>query len=410
MRRESKALFVLVLVSLITRLVFILIKPPAAVALDMHYWEEVAAAFRSGLNPYAATTRLNWPPLWPLCLWILYHLCDLLQLSLQHGVQALLLISELLLLKVLYGILKKTSSEKAAFNILLFGMALNPICIFLDCQHLNFDVLVALFIALFIKDLLLFLESSRACDWIKACGFLGLGIMSKTVPVVLLPLLALKSSSLRPNQLLKGGAILFLPCAISMLIIYLLAPEDVLRKVVQYRSVGWGFLPLVLSYLRLSIPPRLHTDIFFAALLILISAASALCRKTEKPSKELVIPMALFLMGFVPCFGPGYGNQYIWWIIPLTICNYAIASDTLRKQLSYFYIVALCSYSFDYLFTPEHGFLLSSFKNNGWIEWAFEMRAVVSSGLRLFLFSGYLLLIVSALASFRFLLKLPARV
>ena len=62
-RAHARLLTVLAL-GLVARLVVLALLPEGAVSADAHYWEVVAATLRRGLNPYAETSLLNWPPLW----------------------------------------------------------------------------------------------------------------------------------------------------------------------------------------------------------------------------------------------------------------------------------------------------------------------------------------------------------
>lgn len=339
---------------LLARILFLWFKPYGAVALDILYWDEVSARLTAGQNPYVVTTRLNWPPFWMQILNLLSKLSASSGIPLRNLVQALLAGAECCVAAVL---LLRFRVRPAT---LIAGFALNPICVLLTCQHGNFDVLVGLWVLLFTASSLSFARSRAPEDWLLACAFLGLGVLTKTVPIVLLPLLSRGAKGLSPKVLALGGLLLFTPVALGMSVILTLGEEAVVRNVIQYRSVAtdFGIVGVITALAgggeRL---PLLYGNLFFLALLGGLIAAARLVQERRELSDRHFVLLTAVLLASIPALGPGYGTQYAYWFLPLLVLLYQWGDRPARRLIIGFYCVAALTYAANYLFLPSHGAL-----------------------------------------------------
>src|SRR5215831_17748511 len=203
--------------------------PDGAVSADAHYWEIVAATLRRGLNPYVETTLLNWPPLWMMVVAALDWTARTLGVPFQRALVGFLLLADLAAMALTWLLLRRLWPRARAERWVAAGLALNPVSILLCCQHRNFDVLVALSVLAALLALERRARTGALEDWLSACGWLGLGVLAKTVPLLLAPLLA--PGARRARGL---GVLLFLgPTALGLGVLMALAPAAVERNVLS---------------------------------------------------------------------------------------------------------------------------------------------------------------------------------
>ena len=214
--------------------------PEAAHSVDVDHWQLVAAVLADGGNPYRDTILLNWPPIWMQLIFALDKTASLLGVPFFRVLQVFLIVVESLLIVGLSLVIRQVAPGVNARKILIWGVALNPVAILLVVQHGNFDTLVALWLVLFAASLLRYGRRGEAVDWLAACLFLGLGVVTKTVPFVLAPLLA--DGFRRSPALVRfiGCSLLLGPVVLGMSIVYVLSPAEVTANVLAYRSFsGW---------------------------------------------------------------------------------------------------------------------------------------------------------------------------
>jgi hypothetical protein len=358
-RRLVGSLALVLGVALAARVAFILCTPRDVYSADVNNWRWVVASLERGLNPYQSTTFLNWPPLWMQILFGLNRLAAVLGLTLFQAVRAFLITVEGALIVWTFILVSRTSPSFNARRLLLVGIALNPIAILLVCQHCNFDVLVAFWVLLFVIEQTEFQATGSATAWLGSCLWLGLGVLTKTVPLVLAPLLLVGIRSLRWKERTLGGLLLFGPVVLGMSIVYSLVPAAIERNVLGYRSaqgwfgitglLGWTHRPgLMDGYSRLS--PWLFG-------VALVALSRVLWTRARLTAAQVMLLSALLLMAVV-VFGPGYGPQYIFWFMPLLIASYPLFGNSWRKGLAAFYVIAALTYCFEYSLFPSHGMLL----------------------------------------------------
>ena len=349
------------------RLLLMAVLPLSALSHDIYAWTQVAEVLARGGNPYAETHLINYPPFW-LQLIFLFT-----QLDLRFGIGFLLQIRLLLILCecvtacLLLVLARKHLRVRNATVWILGGLSLNPICILLTVQHGNFDALVGVWILLFVWCLLDHHRDNevRPSDsWLLACLFLGLGILTKTVPFVLTPLLFYRSKQLSRTTRLIGMSLVFGPVALGMSVIFALAPGPVFRHVIAYRSIpgNFGISGLLriagLDSLNLLYPP-LFTLVLLAALVLL---AIILYRLDADLSPHDVLLLCSLILVGIPLLGPGYSPQYVCWYLPMLILLAVRPDFGWRPALLVLFGVGSLTYLVEYSLIQSHGaFLIRGF-------------------------------------------------
>ncbi len=317
-----------------------------------------------GENPYNSGV-LNWPPVWMQFLFAIGKLNEITALSKIHLIQAVLVLAECVGLVLCYGILLKLNVKAKIGTGLLTGLALNPICIFLSCQHCNFDVFIGILILLFVYLMIAYFKQNEPYYWLAACFCLGLGILTKTIPFVLLPLLLVGVLNRKMGITFFGLALLFLPVSIGMSIIYTLCPEGVSQNVLSYRSMaGWYGITGLMNLKDMDNLIEAYRSVSPFLILALMAWTSLSIYKREFLNGKQLIVLALTILVFLPTFGPGYTPPYILWYLPLTVIYYFLATIA-GKRLMLAGLVILClTYTFEYAMFNSHGAFIKFFTHS----------------------------------------------
>ena len=395
-RYRFRDLLVVLLAAWAARTAFILLMPPAY-SLDARHWYEVAEALAQGRNPYSVTYYLNWPPLWMQVTWAIAQLNTLTQLPFPRILQIVLILIESAAIVALFRLLRLLAPAADIRLALLAGISLNPIAILLICQHVNFDVIVALWIVLFVTSLVRFQRSGDAVDWLAACLFLGFAVLTKTVPIVLAPLLAHGARGLSSRGRWLGAALVLGPVTLGMSIIYVLDPAGVTEHVIAYRSFAGYFGISGLSALLGVAEAGSWWAAWFPSVLVasLMWIGLRLWQRANLSGGDIVVLAAMLLM-IVPALGPGYGPNYIYWFLPLLVASAATEAGAWRKLLIGFYAVAALTYLVEYAMFDTHGMFLVRLlpENQQVARWSQEWSsAETQTVIRLPLFVGYLALL-----------------
>lgn len=329
------------------RVAFISVLPIDWQCFDLNSWHQVAEMLQAGKNPYASGL-LNWPPLW---LQIIYALT---QLSQKTGVPLIALIKlfliavESLVIGLVYLQLCAWRNPRFAWRLCLAGFALNPLALLLIGQHGNFDVLMCLWCVGALLALLRFHRTGQASDWLLACFLVGLGVLTKTVPLVLLPALAFGAQRLRVAELVFGLALVILPAALGLSVLYVLTPQAIQSYVLSYRSEAGSYGISGLLHLWgldrwQSLPNRLFNLGYFSFL-----GLWAWVNRTRKPTELELLLTSLAALLAVPTLGPGFAPQYAYWFLPLTILGWPFFSAGLKRATLLAWIVAAATYVVEY--------------------------------------------------------------
>lgn len=332
---------------------------PMTWSFDVDAWMEVARVMREGGNPYSETDLLHYAPLWPAFLRALDMLSQQTGWHFVHGLQGLLIVTDAANLIISRGLLKRSGVTRTAHNALIAVLVLSPISILLTVQHGNFDALVATWLLLFVGALWDHSRAGSGRSWLLAALFLGLGVLTKTVPLLLVPLLLIgvKQRSMSINAL--GAVLVVAPFVLSLLPIWMTDPESVARHVIAYRSLpGWFGITGLLDLAGMNGAMWTYARTGPISLLLLMAAASWYVLKQAGLSKSELVRLSLWLMLGLLILGPGYSPQYIAWLLPLSVLHVAFSEVSERRWLLATYLIATLTYLVEYAIIPDHGAFL----------------------------------------------------
>lgn len=340
----------------IVRFEFVAILPSYAYSWDISSWEEVAGILGSGENPYATTTFLNWPPLWMVCLFVLGRLAEFTGLDFILVLRLFLVTCESIVIVLTGTLIAKIAPSTNVTRLAFLGFAFNPIAIFLICQHGNFDIIAVIWIIAMLHFLVDYGRSGSDVDWLLACFFLGLAVLTKTFPLALVPLLLPGARSATWKARALGLIFVVGPTALGMSVLFALAPDAIVRNVLLYSSAPgrFGISGLANSLgltkaLALSSPV---SSLVLIALLIWGSFKAWSWRNVN--DKDLVIVCGLILLT-IPTLGPGFGPQYAIWFIAPFVAAFALGSSRWRFWLVVSYIVSAVTYYMLYAYARDLG-------------------------------------------------------
>jgi hypothetical protein len=350
---KQKTFWQVELAALAARLLFLLITHGMRRGIDTTYWIDVGQHLVKGENPYHTTTWLSWPPLWMVVISALFRTSLLLHVSFEACLHAFLIFFDLVLVAALYVLLQRQAPGRKPGSTVLWGLALNPWSILLTCQEGNFDALAGLCVILFLLAYTEYLDRREPVDWFFACLCAGLGILVKTTPLVLAPLLFMDVSRLPRRSLLLGLFLFAGPAAIGLSVIWALSPGDIISHVLLYRGDGGaGYIGLegVLRFLNVvtlyNLFKALSPLIFGGTLLWLafwLRAAWPLRRPEE--AGGFVVQIAAAAMLAIPLFGPADAPQYLYWSLPALVAVYHLSDDKSLKRVFWIaYVVSAVNF------------------------------------------------------------------
>lgn len=326
------------------------------------------------------------------------------KLSLRTGlpyfrlIQAVLIFSETLLLGVLYIVLRRVAPTKHPLVLVFLGVSINPICILLICQHCNFDVIIVLCILLSLAMLFEFSKTQEPTSWLLACLFLGVGVQAKTIPGVLAPLLLLSFQKLRFSTKALGVILFVGPATLAVTTVWALGAADYPLKIFQYRStVGCFGIPAVLGLLE--VPQLLsgYTRYFEVLYFALMGLTAVWIFYRGQLTAKQITSIALMLLIIPLGFGPGYADQYLYWIVPLCVLHYALGDHRTRITLLFFYAIACATYVVQYGFIPSHGAFIPALVKTDRVALIAIQLGNVEQFIRFPLFAAYIALSVAVM-------------
>lgn len=391
---------VLVAATLLCRTLLLWALPESAHSVDLKAWARVADLLQHGSNPYAVTDRLNWPPFWMQILYFLSAISRRTGLPFIDAVRWFLFVVEALNVTLMLAIAARYLDVARPRRLLLFGVAANPISLFLVCQHANFDALVVTAMLCFTIALLRFHRDRDPVDWLLACFALGMGVLVKTIPFVLLPLLAIGLASI-PRRVRAFGALLFVtPAAIGMSVIYVLSPATVTEHVLRYRSYsGWFGITGLLELARLESLSAWYARLFPLVLLASLAwLGTRLAKLRGMSPRHAVLLIAALLVALI-ALGPGYGEQYLAWPLPFLVLSFPLFDRQWSRDLLVLWIAVSLTVVAGYALFIAHGaFLLVGAPHEGWPEHARDLLSepAIVTLFRLPLFAGLLWILAAA--------------
>jgi hypothetical protein len=345
-------LLILLLVTLAVRGIFALWLPTSVRSIDMKDWHFVAIQLANSNNPYASDDYqlLNWPPFWMEMLYFVMRVAIRFDWNYYACLRGALIVADLGVLAGLFHLAKLLQPKKRHFWLLFWGYCLNPLLTILTVVHGNFDAFATFWIILFLICLIRFRRGGDAVDWLLACACLGMGIFTKTFPMLLWPLLVPGFKKVGGRGRMLGGLFLVGPVFLSLGPLYVLSPAKIMGGVVQYHSLGVEFG--LLSLLNLLGVPLHDLDwygnIFSMALLgATLFLAAFLRRRDVEEDEDLVLLSAMALLA-VFTVGPGYGGQYWFWVVPLLLICYGGYGRAFNAALWICAVVTIATNFFEY--------------------------------------------------------------
>jgi hypothetical protein len=405
-QRDSKGILGLLGTLLMSRLLFILLMP-ATYSIDLHSWLHVIEVMGAGENPYATTHVLNWPPFWMLALKAIGATSAATHLSAIHLIQGALILGECVMATVCYQMLQKFFAIERPNFLLIPVLALNPIPIFQVCQHANFDVFVGIWVVLMVYALLLLYQRGEPRYWLMACLCVGMGIFTKTIPIVLVQLLLPAFVTQRNSIRIAGILLALAPVALSMGLLYLAAPAGVRENVLGYRSLpGYYGITGIMGLLGKNDMMIWYLNQSPWIILTYLILITALIWKNRQMTPSLIVTVTLALLVFLPTFGPGYSPTYIYWYLPLLPICYASATKPLRIFLLTGLVIVSLTYVYEYAIFGSHGaFLLQMVKDPAFHDRAEQLGGRMSQvPARMAMFVWYVVLnvwLVAEIVKFR---------
>jgi hypothetical protein len=357
----------LVVIAIAVRLAILFILPlnehRACFSVDAKDWSFVVKDLNAGRNPYANPQYhfLNWPPFWMEMLYGLSRVAQPFTWKFYFYLRLVLIAGDVILLASLYWVLGLLDISAPRRPLLLWGYCLNPLLILLTVQHMNFDVFAVIWVVLFLGFLIRFSRGGESADWLAASACLGMGIFTKTFPLILWPLLAPGIRKLDWRTLLLGLGLVMGPAALSLLPLYVLNPELIAQYVIGYRGVGAEFGLLSFAKLAGSTSEQLasYGHLFSKILLgVALILAIFLARRDLRRDADRVLLSALLLLGTFT-LGSGYGPQYWFWVMPQLLICYREFGGLFRQCLWIGYWVTIATNVFEYAVVTSLGGFLS---------------------------------------------------
>lgn len=356
MRRLLAGIGFVLFVALVVRIEYIAILPAYAYSFDVSLWEEVARAQAAGLNPYEATAQLHWPPVWMVCNLLIDLTAKAIGLEFIDVLRVFLIIVELTTMALAWMLARRVAPQVRGNWWLLFGIALNPIAVFITCQHANFDAMVAMWVVATLLALVAYQRSRDPFDWLLACFLLGMGVLTKTVPIALTPLLIPGAREMSHKGKFLGALLLVGPSALSVGVLFALTPKAIVDNVFLYAAVPGRFgISGITKNLGM-------TGMFEAwrigATLLLLSLLAWGCIRawswTRVSAHQLVLLSGVILLA-IPTIGPGFGPQYAFWCIPSFAVSWLTGSKSWRVTLLSVFAVTVATYILFYGFAWDLG-------------------------------------------------------
>jgi hypothetical protein len=357
----ARDLLVVLACSWLVRAVVIATWPPSAHSDDLDSWIKVAHELNAGANPYVTTSIVKWPPFALVVVWLIDHAARGLGVSFFTAMRVALIAAESGIVVVLYALLTRFAPARTVRNLLIVGISLDPIAILFVCQHENIDVFVGLFVVLALWALVAYSQTGDVVLWLSGCLAVGLGAFVKTVPLVLVPLLAPGFRAASKVGRTLGAALFLGPIVLSVSVVFVLAPRAVVDNVFLYRSIsGYFGVTGLLQLAHLGGASGAYDRLFLVVLLVGICVIFCAAWRRGLDAGATVL-LAGVLLAAVPALGPGYGPQYAYWYVPPLLASYLLLDGAWRRILAVFYVVAAATYVLEYALLRALGRFLVAF-------------------------------------------------
>jgi hypothetical protein len=329
--------------------------PQGAVSFDLNSWYRVAEGLQLGMNPYARSQLLNWPPFWMEMIYVCLRVSERLGIQFFTCIRILLIAADLGVLTAVAFLLRSLDRRGAHGWLLLIGYCFNPLLVLLTVQHANFDAFAELWIVLFLICLIRFRRRSESMDYLLASACLGMAGFTKTFPLALWPLLAPGARRVSPRTRWLAAGLVAGPALFSLAPLYVLSSNTVRANVIAYRGFGESFGILGLLSVFHAAPPLAAYSRGFTYVFLIALVALAFWLWRHEPARESdVVLLATLILFSMLVVGPGYAPQHWFWIAPLLIVVYQ-QYQGLRIITAIAALIIVASNVFEYAIMPVLG-------------------------------------------------------
>lgn len=340
---------------------------------DVSAWHRCARIMSSGGNPYDTPQLISWPPLWPALAWISLHTADMTGLPFSFVVKLFPIAADLALTVVL---LRAASEFALPRYFTAAAFAFNPVAIYTSAIHGNFDSIPALFLTLAIV-----FATREAADGsgVRTGFWLGIGAAFKTWPLLALPGV-IASSAPRRRQLMVCLIAVGIFAA-ALLLPWPLIGSAAIASILRYRGFfGWWGITSIEFLSGHALPDMARTLLFYGAM---GGTALLLLVKRTPPALGALLLLETFYL-----VTPGFGLQYLLWIVPV-----ALIAD--QKRALAYSALAGALILFELMVRPYTGHLFESLRFLPHSDFArnyghaVEHRYTAAGRLILWLYFGY---------------------
>jgi len=308
---------------------------PAALVFgtdDVAGWAAWGGRLAAGANPYASKYLLAWPPLWLPFTWFASVTSETTHIPFYLLIKLVPIAADIVLTLLLYFVAEEYGCWPWKTAL---AYALNPISIYCSAIHGQFDAIPTLCATVAV----VMIGRRRP---IGAGIWLGIAAAFKTWPLFILPAL------LAPLRPIRRQAQMAAAIAIGIFITALLLPWpffgfSTVTGVLRYRSaISWWGLSSISFLAGGALSANLFSAIFFTAMGL--TALLLLATRAEATRGALLLLLTFYVAT------PGFGLQYLIWIVPL-----ALLADQ-RRALTYSILAGLLI-AFEVLARPYTGYI-----------------------------------------------------
>jgi len=193
------------------------------------------------------------------------------------------------------------------------------------------------------------LKSYDEMQWLCVCLFIGLGVLTKTTPFALIPILFIQIYKVRRITKILGVFLVVFPTVLGISILYALGPEHIITKVLSYRSYPCYFgITGILNLLSAKSAIIFYLQAFAPIFLVFLIGISLWLMRLKTLGTRYVVLLTTLLLTIVPALGPGYSPQYIHWYLPIMGVSFTLFDKRWRAYLLVLYIIGILTYLIEY--------------------------------------------------------------
>ena len=258
-------------------------------------------AIHRGANPYATNFKIAWPPLWLPLAWLSYEASQAWWVPVHLAAKSIPIAVDVIIVFLLHRAARDYRLPPMRTALLY---ALNPVAIYICALHGNFDQIPTMCA---LQAVLLVDRRGHDRAHRHAAVWLGVGAAFKTWPLFLLPALIAQVGGLRRRAEAAAIAIAIFAAALLLPVPFVGWQAAIDPLIYRSEPEWWGITSLSFLF-HVAIPAN---AIFYAAM-----AAAALLLLAARP--PAATGALLLLLTFLATT-PGFGVQYLVWILPIAL-------------------------------------------------------------------------------------------